>query len=246
MGKVEKGISCGEALTPSLLHTLLAWTVHLITATGVIWGLLALIAAVERQWAMVFVWMAASLVIDSVDGTLARLVQVKRVLPGFDGALLDNIADYFTYVIVPAFFFYAADLLPPDFTLPVAAMIVLVSGYQFCQSDAKTEDHYFKGFPSYWNILGFYLFLLNFNPWINLSIILLCCVLIFVPVKYIYPSRAPRYQYLTLTLAGLWGAICTAILMQFPNPDMRLVYASFFFVIYYVGISLHLMRSSRN
>jgi phosphatidylcholine synthase len=245
MGKVEEGLSGEGTLTPSSFHLFLAWSVHFITATGIVWGLLALIAAVERQWVMVFVWMAASLVVDSIDGTLARLVQVKRVLPGFDGALLDNIADYFTYVVVPAFFFYAADLLPPIFALPVVAVVLLVSGYQFCQSDAKTEDHYFKGFPSYWNILGFYLFLLNFNPWFNLSIIILCCVLIFVPVKYIYPSRSPRYQYLTLTLAGLWGAICTAILTQFPNPDMRLVYASLFFVVYYVGISLHLMRSPK-
>lgn len=245
MGKVEEQASVPGALTPSTVHILLAWSVHLITATGIVWGLLALIAAVERQWVMVFVWMAASLVVDSIDGTLARLVQVKRVLPGFDGALLDNIADYVTYVVVPAFFFYAAELLPPLFALPTVAIVLLVSGYQFCQCDAKTEDHYFKGFPSYWNILAFYLFILAFNPWINLSIILLCSALVFVPVKYIYPSRSPQYQYLTLTLAGLWGAICTVILMQFPQPDSRLVIASLFFVVYYVGISLHLMRSPR-
>ncbi|MBX2997311.1 MAG: CDP-alcohol phosphatidyltransferase family protein [Caldilineaceae bacterium] len=245
MGKVEEHTSTRGELTPSTLHILLAWSVHFITASGIVWGLLALIAAVERQWVMVFVWMAASLVVDSIDGTLARLVQVKRVLPGFDGALLDNIADYVTYVVVPAFFFYVSDLLPPLFSLPAVALILLVSGYQFCQGDAKTEDHYFKGFPSYWNILAFYLFILALNPWINLSVIILCCVLIFVPVKYIYPSRAPQYQYLTLTLAALWGVICTIILMQFPQPDFRLILASLFFVVYYVGISLHLMLSPK-
>ncbi len=233
----------GRERKPSTIHILFAWGIHFITAAGAVGGLLAMIATVQRQWVLVFVWMGVSLAIDSIDGTLARLVKVNQVLPRFDGALLDNVADYVTYVVAPAFFLHEANLLPPQFSIPGAASILLVSGYQFCQSDAKTEEHYFKGFPSYWNITVFYLFILGLNQWINLGIILFLGILVFIPITYVYPSRAPRYQFLTLTLAAVWAALCAVILTQFPHPDLRLVGASLLFVVYYFGISLHLMLS---
>jgi phosphatidylcholine synthase len=227
----------------STTHKVLAWGVHLITAGGAVLALASIIAIMERQWVLVFVLMAASLLVDSIDGTLARLVKVKKALPRFDGALLDNIVDYISYVFVPAFFLYGADLLPVGLAIPAASLVVLVSSYQFCQADAKTEDHYFKGFPSYWNIVVFYLFLLELNPWINLAVIVGLCAMVFIPIKYIYPSRAPKYQHLTLTLAAMWAALCAAILTQIPNHNMYLVWASLLFAVYYVGISLHLMFS---
>ncbi len=231
--------------THSYTETILAWFVHFVTASGAIFGLLSLIAVVEHQWVLAFVWMAACLAIDSVDGTLARLFRVKAVLPGFDGGLLDNMVDYFTYVIVPAFFLYEADLLPGIFAIITAALVILTSGYQFCRSDAKTEDHYFKGFPSYWNIAVFYLFLLEMNVWVNLALMLSLCALVFIPIKYVYPSRSPQYQFLTLALAGVWGALCSVTLATYPHHNSLLIWASLLFVIYYVGISLHLMvRSS--
>lgn len=232
--------------TATFSETLLAWSVHFITASGAIWGLLAIIATVEHQWVLAFIWMAACLAIDSIDGTLARIFHVKEVLPRFDGALLDNMVDYFTYVIVPAFFLYEANLLPDLFTEVAAALLILASGYQFCQADAKTEDHYFKGFPSYWNIVVFYLFLLEMNLWVNLVIIVFLCALVFIPIKYVYPSRSAQYQFLTLSLAALWGALCSVTLATYPHHNPMLIWASLLFVLYYVGISLHLMlRSSR-
>jgi phosphatidylcholine synthase len=227
----------------SMSHKVAAWGVHLVTASGAILALLSLIAILEQQWVQAFVLMAASLVVDSIDGTLARLVKVKKALPRFDGALLDNIIDYITYVLVPAFFLYGASLLPEMLVIPGASLVILVSSYQFCQADAKTEDHYFKGFPSYWNIIVFYLFILELSPWVNLAIIVVLSALVFIPIKYIYPSRAPKYQHLTLTLAALWAAFCAVILTQIPNQNPLLVWGSLLFAVYYVGISLHLMFS---
>jgi len=220
-------------------QSLMAWFVHLFTASGAVCGLLAIIAITQEQWILAFVWMAAAVVVDAFDGTLARRAHVKKVLPNFNGGLLDNIIDYQNYVIVPAFFFYSAGLLPEAFAVVAAGLTVLVSAYQFCQEDAKTDDHYFKGFPSYWNIAVFYLFMLGLNPWLNLALVVFLCILVFVPIKYVYPSRTEANQRLTLTLAMIWALSCIAIMMQYPNLHPELVWFSLLYVAYYVGVSVY-------
>jgi phosphatidylcholine synthase len=117
-------------------------------------------------------------------------------------------------------------------------MILLSSAYQFTQTDAKTEDHYFKGFPSYWNVLGLYLFLLGWNPWINLAVVLVCVVLVFVPVKYIYPSRTERNHTVNLVLTWAWGAAGIACLLLYPNTPAVLLHLTLVFVAYYAVDSL--------
>jgi phosphatidylcholine synthase len=224
-------------------RTLRAWSVHLFTATGAVWGLMAIIAIIQHQWQAAFFWMGAAVVVDSVDGTLARRFEVKGMLPDFDGALLDNIIDYLTYVLIPALFLYEAGLLPDALALLGAVVMVLTSAYQFCQADAKTEDNFFKGFPSYWNVVVFYLFLLQTGPWINLAVILLCAVLVFVPTKYVYPSRMTRFQKLTLLLTVVWAVIMLTALWQHPDLSW-LVWLSLLYVAYYVGVSLYLSRTS--
>lgn len=222
-------------------NLMLAWFVHFFTASGVIWGFLAILAITSQQWILAFLWMMAAVFVDAFDGILARRARVKEVIPGFDGALLDNMIDYLNYVVVPAIFIYNFDFLPAKFSLLAVSIIMMASAYQFCQSDAKTDDHYFKGFPSYWNVLVFYLFVLNFDAWVNLAIILILAVLIFVPIKYVYPTRTERYQLLTMPLSLIWGVAGAAILYQYPNPDSRLVLYVVFFLVYYVGISLYSM-----
>ncbi len=228
--------------TPSTKQKLVAWGAHLFTASGAIWGLLALLAITNRQWVLAFAWMGAAVFVDSFDGLLARRVRVKEVLPEFDGALLDNMIDFLNYVFVPAFFLYTADFLPRQAALIGAVLILLASAYQFCQSDAKTEDHYFKGFPSYWNIMVFYMFILSLNGWINLAIIVLLSALVFVPIKYIYPSRTTMHRNLTLALAGIWGMVNVIILTQYPSHAPWLVWISLLYVVYYCGMSLYAMR----
>ena len=178
-----------DGWSPSKKRIFSVWMTHLVTASSAVWGLLAILAITNGAWIEAFWWMAVAVAIDSFDGALARRVDVKKVLPQIDGALLDNIVDYLNYVFVPAYFLYATNLLPARFAVLGAALILLASAYQFSQSDAKTEDHYFKGFPSYWNVMVFYMFMLGTGPWLNLGITVLLCVLVFVPIKYIYPSR---------------------------------------------------------
>lgn len=223
---------------PNQAQILMAWGAHLVTASGAIWGLLTLLAITNGEWRAAFAWMSMAIVVDSVDGYLARLVRVKTRLPNFDGALLDNMLDYLNYVFVPAYFLIQSHLLPQPVSLLGASLILLASSYQFCQNDAKTDDHYFKGFPSYWNILVFYLFVLNLNEWVNFAIVAALVILVFVPIKYIYPSRTGFYQTLNLAATGLWGIAIVAIMITYPHHPAWLTGLSLIFALYYTAMSL--------
>jgi len=228
----------GSAESPASL--LAAWAVHVLTASGALWGLFAIIAVARHEWGVAFAWMTLALVVDSFDGVLARWARVSEVLPRFDGVLLDNMLDYLNYVVVPAFLIYEAGLLPERLAGGAAGVICLASAYQFCQADAKTDDHFFKGFPSYWNALAFYLFLGGLDARVNLAIVAVFAILVFVPLKWIYPSRMPRWRGLTIAATCAWGAACIAMLLQFPEPSSWLLYASLTYVAYYVLVSLYL------
>lgn len=223
----------------------LAWSVHLYTASGALFGLLAILAAVEGRYIMSFVWMCVTLFIDGVDGTLARRFRVKDVVPNFDGALLDNMVDYFTYVLVPLVVVYMAGMVPDRLLTATIAIVSLSSAYQFCQVDAKpvsehSEDHFFKGFPSYWNVVIMYLFLLDTGPWINFTVLLSCAILVFVPINYIYPSRTKSFQKTTLLLNIVWAFMFLAGMVLYPEIPGWIMPASLFFVVYYIALSLYL------
>jgi phosphatidylcholine synthase len=220
---------------------ILAWGVHLFTATGALWGFLAIMATFQHQWQAAFFWLMAAAFVDSVDGTLARRFQVKGLTPSFDGALLDNIIDYQTYVLVPAIILYEANLLPSQLLLTGVALVVFSSAYQFCQADAKTDDNTFTGFPSYWNVVVLYLFLLQPDLWVGFGVILFCAIMVFVPIRYIYPSRMNQYRLITLLLTGIWGLLMLFTLLQYPHFQPLPLYFSLLYVVYYVGLSLFLM-----
>ncbi len=226
---------------PLFLRKTLAWGVHLFTATGAVWGFLALRAIFAHEWKFAIVWMAVAMFVDGVDGMLARWLDVKTYASGLDGALLDNIIDYLNYTVVPALFLVEADLLPPALALPGAIAILLTSAYQFTQVDAKTDttnEYFFKGFPDYWNVMVIYMLIMGLNPWINLGFLVIFNILIFVPVKYVYPTRATRLRRLTLLLSYLYGALGVVGIILYPNVPMWIVYASFGYIAYYVGLSL--------
>lgn len=229
-----------ESWSPSQTQVFWAWVTHLITASSAVWAFLALIAVIQQQWIAAWWWMALAVAIDSFDGILARKVAVKKVLPQFDGALLDNIVDYLSYVLAPAFFLYFWGGLPSQVAVLGCALMLLSSGYQFSQSDAKTEDHYFKGFPSYWNVVVLYMFLLNTNPWFNFGIIVLFAVLVFVPIKYIYPSRSTFQPRLMMILSILWGLATLAMIFLYPNYPLWLMLFSLAYIVYYQAASLWL------
>ena len=225
---------------PTRREKALAWSVHLYTASGALFGILAMLAAFEKQWMLSFMWMSVTLFVDSVDGTLARRFRVKDVVPTFDGALLDNMVDYFTYVIVPTIVLYTAEMVPERFLIGTIALISLTSAFQFCQTDAKTDDHFFKGFPSYWNVVIMYLFLLETSQQTNLAVLIGCAILVFVPIKYLYPSRTKFLQKLTLTLNTLWGIAFLTTMVLYPDAPRWLIQSSLLFLVYYFCVSLYL------
>jgi phosphatidylcholine synthase len=228
----------------TLGQKILAWMVHALTASGAVWALLAIQASTQARFREALIWLVVAVAVDAVDGTLARLARVKEVIPEFDGALLDNVIDYTTYVIVPALILHQAELLPPGLSLGAAAGICLASAYQFCQSGAKTADHYFRGFPSYWNLVCLYLMTLQLNPNVNLTVIVVLIVLVFVPIKYVYPSRTVPFRRLTLVLTCLWSLMIVTMTWQLPAVPPWLVWSSSAYVAYYVGISLYLTFQS--
>jgi phosphatidylcholine synthase len=223
---------------PNFLRVAAAWGVHLFTATGAIWGLLAILAIFEEDYRMMIVWMIVAMLVDGFDGMLARWADVKKYANGLDGALLDNILDYLNYVLVPVIFIVQTDFLPAPVKFFTACLILLTSAYQFTQSDAKTDDHHFKGFPSYWNVAALYMLLMNLPPWVNFGFLMLFNIMVFIPVKYIYPSRNSYLRQLTLVLTYLYGAIGIWGLLQYPNQPGWVVWASFVYVVYYLALSL--------
>lgn len=217
-----------------------AWMVHLFTASGAIFGLLAIQATSDQRFIMAIVWMMVTSAIDSVDGALARFLRVKYFVPHFDGALLDNIMDYFTYVVVPAYFLLHVDIVPLSWRLPLAGMMILTSAYQFCRDDAKTPDHAFTGFPSYWNVAVFYLYLLEWPEGINAFVLVLCGLAVFIPIRYLYPSRTPVLRPLNIFLGTIWAGLAMAALVQYPIGHKPLLLLSFFYLVYYLVFSLWL------
>ena len=227
------------------LRRVAAWGVHLLTASSAPAGVLAVLASERGDAAAAMLWMAYTVGIDAIDGTLARAVGVKRVLPIFDGTRLDDIVDYFTYVIVPALFLVHMELLPPGVAVPVALCPVLASAYGFCRTDAKTADHFFTGFPSYWNIVAFYLFTLGWPRALNAAVVVAFSVAVFVPIRYLYPSRTRTLRGLTLTLGIIWAVsvlYALAALARHGAAPHLLVVGSLLFPVYYVALSLVLDR----
>jgi phosphatidylcholine synthase len=214
--------------------------VHLYTASGSILGLLIVVAAVEGD-VEAALWLGlATLFIDGTDGMLARHFRVKETIPWFDGALLDNIVDYLTYVFAPIVLLWTTGHLPQGgLGWLLAALPLLASCYQFCRVDAKTSDHFFLGFPSYWNIVAFYVIVLDVSELATAVAIVVFTVLVFVPVRYLYPSRTRVHQGLNLALAALWLVAYAVLLLQFPDPNPLVVIASLAYIAYYVGVSVY-------
>jgi phosphatidylcholine synthase len=235
---VETGNEASRAF--SLLHKAAAWAVHAYTASGAVAGFLVLQATYANQARTAFFWMLIAVVIDATDGTLARAVRIKQVLPWFDGAKLDDIIDYFTFVIAPVVFLFQMQLLPPTGTLFFVAAPLIASGYGFCQDAAKTPDFFFTGFPSYWNIVAFYLYLGGLPTWENGAFICALSVAVFVPIRYIYPSRTPQFRRFTNLLGVGWIGVLLVMLSQFPAPSGWLVLFSLYYPLYYTGLSFYL------
>jgi phosphatidylcholine synthase len=195
--------SAADAEESSLAARAAAWGVHALTASGAAMGLFALLEAARGDLRASALWMLGAFAVDSVDGTLARAAHVHERVPSIDGRRLDDVVDYLNYVIVPCFFLAANGLVGWGW----AALPALASAYQFAQADAKTEDHFFLGFPSYWNFVAIYAWLLGAAPATTAAWLLGLSVLVFVPIKYLYPTRMTRLAKTMIVGAALFTAL---------------------------------------
>ncbi|HLK12775.1 MAG TPA: CDP-diacylglycerol O-phosphatidyltransferase [Candidatus Binatia bacterium] len=222
-----------------------AWGVHLLTASGAPAAVLALLAIHRGDVRTAFWLMAYTLAVDAIDGTLARAVGVRAVLPWVDGSRLDDVVDYATYVIVPALFLVEIPVLPPAAAVWVAALVTVASGYGFAHTQAKTADHFFTGFPSYWNVVVFYVYALRWPPALNAVVVIVLAIAVFVPLRYVYPSRTPTLRGLTVGLGLVWGAALVWVLIHLDRAPRGLVVASLLYPLYYFALSVVLHVRAR-
>ena len=218
----------------------MAWFAHLYTASGAVAAFLAVTAIFDADYRRAFLWLYVQVAIDATDGVIARALRVKQRLPWFDGAKLDDIVDYLCYVFVPALIVWHAELVPRTWAMPVVAAMLLSSAYGFNRTDAKTDDHFFLGFPSYWNIVALYLFIVGWPPEVNAAILLALAVLVFVPFRYVYPSRGTAFQPLTVGLSAVWAGLLLLMLWQLPAVSRPVLFVSLAFPLYYLGLSVWL------
>src|SRR5262245_21020617 len=258
-----------QPLRPSRLRTVLAWGVHFYTALGLVAaaGIAVLMVPdngiVETKgegfrWA--FILMLIATLIDATDGTLARAVRIKETIPGFDGRRLDDIVDFLNYTFLPLFLIWRAALLPEGqhfwLLLPL-----LASAYGFCQVSAKTDDGYFLGFPSYWNLVALYLYLLHVHVvplpgWLSVGVVVGFALLTFVPARYLYPSQKGRLNLVTNVFGLAWAGLLVWLFVRLPvdgsvadDPTRWLIGASLLFPLYYLivswAVSVRLWRRRR-
>ena len=200
---------------------LLAWGVHLLTASGVVLALLALDAALSGRERDALLWLFAALVIDGIDGTLARAVRIKERLPRIDGDALDLVVDYLTFVFIPAWIIWRVDVLPGALALPLTALILLSSLYVFARRDMKTDDGYFRGFPALWNIVAFYFVVAPPEPAWAAAITAALVALTFAPVHFVHPFRVRDYGLWLPVIAIVWAVATAALFVVDSNSDAR-------------------------
>lgn len=181
-----------------------ALAVHLFTATGAVLAMLAMLAAADQKWDMMFLWLVVAFFVDGIDGPLARKFNVKTNAPQIDGVLLDLIIDYLTYVFIPAFALFKSGLLPNWTGWVVIILITFASALYFADTRMKTKDNSFSGFPGCWNMVVLVLFALQPNYWLMLALVVALSITMFVPLKFVHPVRTERWRALTLPIALAW------------------------------------------
>ena len=211
-----------------------AFAVHVFTACGAACALLALVAAVRAEWARMFLWLGLALVIDGVDGTLARRLRAAELLPRWSGELLDFVVDFPTYVFVPAYAIAAGGLLPPAAALALGLVVTVSGALYFADRRMKTADSYFRGFPALWNVAAFYLFLFKPAPWLAAAAIAVLVAATFAPIHFVHPVRVPRWRVLNLAALVLWAVLALFALEQNLDPPAWVGAALAAIAVYFV------------
>jgi len=215
-----------------------AFAVHVLTASGAALALLALVLAVGEQWAAMFFVLGLALVVDGIDGPLARMFRVQEALPRWSGDTLDIVVDFVTYVFVPAFAIAASGLLPPAAAIPAGVLVCITGALYFADRKMKTSDNYFRGFPAVWNLAAFYLYLLEPPPWIAVCGIVILAALTFAPFKFLHPLRVRRLRALNVALLVLWAAlslVAVATNLQ-PGPYVTVLLSAIAVYFFLAGL----------
>jgi phosphatidylcholine synthase len=215
-----------------------AFAVHVFTATGAALALAALVCAVRGQWAAMFACLGVALIVDGIDGTIARTLKVAEVLPRWSGDVLDLVVDFVTYVFVPAYAIAAGGLLPDALALPAGIAIVVTGALYFADRQMKTADNYFRGFPTLWNAAAFYLFLLKPAPWLAAAIVAALAVATFLPFKFLHPMRVTRLRAVTLAALVIWSLLAAVAMLRDLDPGPWVAGGLVVLALYFVGVGL--------
>ena len=191
-----------------------AFSVHLLTASGSFLAFLSLVAAAEKQWTAMFLWLGLALFVDGIDGPIARKLEVKEVLPTWSGELLGNIIDYVTYVLIPAFALYQSGFMGEGLSFLSAAIIVVSSAIYYADTGMKTKENFFKGFPVVWNMVVFALFVIAPGEYVSFGVVVVAAILSFVPVNFLHPVRVQRLRTLNLGIFLVWCLLGAVALFQ--------------------------------
>ena len=197
-----------------------AWAVHGFTASGAVLGFLAIISILDNDLLGAFLWLGLALLIDGIDGSIARKIGVTDKTPNIDGSTLDNVIDYLNYVIIPALMIYWFQLVPIGWEIILPAGMFAVSLYTFANINMKTSDYYFSGSPAVWNIVVLYFYILGTNEWINLIVIILFFILTFIPIKFVHPLRVKKIRNLTIFSTILWSATTLRLVTMNPLTNL--------------------------
>lgn len=220
-----------------------AWGVHAITASGVLLAMLALLAVIDGNPKLCLLWLGLALLVDGLDGTLARRYEVKTVLPHFDGSTLDLVIDYLTYVFIPAIFLYRFIPLPEYSALAAVAVILVSSLFCFCNLNMKSQDNYFVGFPAAWNVVVLYFYVLDLSPWLSLGIIIFLAALTLSKMKFLHPFRVRQFMPLNIAITFLWLLSSGALVLQEPHNNLWLLSLWWLSSAYFIGMCV--WRSAR-
>jgi phosphatidylcholine synthase len=215
-----------------------AFAVHIFTACGAALALLALIFATGGQWAAMFFCLGLALVVDGVDGPLAREFKVAEILPRWSGDTLDLIVDFTTYVFMPAYAIAASGLLPPLLAIPAGVVVAITGALYFADREMKTPDNYFRGFPAVWNLAAFYLYLLEPPPWLAAVMIVALAALSFAPIKFLHPLRVRHWRVLNIALMAAWAVLAFLALINDLSPGPYVTWPLVAIAIYFFAAGL--------
>jgi phosphatidylcholine synthase len=215
-----------------------AFGVHVLTALGAALAFGALVAASAGRWQVMFICLGVALVVDGIDGPLARRFKIATVVPRWSGDTLDLVVDFVTYVFVPAYAIARSGLLPDLVAVPAGILIVVTGALYFADGEMKFADHYFRGFPALWNVVAFYLFALKLPPWVAVLIVFALAALTFVRFKFVHPMRVRRLRAVTLVMVVLWLVLAMITVARDLDPGPWVAGALVMLALYFFGLGL--------